>query len=120
MHLQIKNKRVNFETNIYENQDYEYNSSSQEEQEQEDYQQDKYYDDDDEYKELESSNNYHSNNNSVATAFEYKHDRLKKICSMALDLQTKLQQTKLKLFGANQNDDKIGEFYLFIYFILKF
>ncbi|RNA42214.1 hypothetical protein BpHYR1_013387 [Brachionus plicatilis] len=35
-----------------------------------------------------------------------KHDRLKKICSMALDLQTKLQQTKLKLFGFNPTDDE--------------
>jgi hypothetical protein len=35
----------------------------------------------------------------------YKHDRLKKICTMALDLQTKLQQTKLKLFGMNPNDE---------------
>lgn len=38
---------------------------------------------------------------------QYKHDRLKKICSMALDLQTKLQQTKLKLFGLNPNDETI-------------
>ena len=38
---------------------------------------------------------------------EYKHDRLKKICSMALDLQTKLQQTKLKLFGLNSNDESL-------------
>lgn len=35
-----------------------------------------------------------------------KHDRLKKICSMALDLQTKLQQTKLKLFGFNPTDEE--------------
>jgi hypothetical protein len=34
-----------------------------------------------------------------------KHDRLKRICSMALELQTKLHQTKLKLFGFNPNDD---------------
>jgi hypothetical protein len=50
----------------------------------------------------ESTN--HSNNNSNM----YKHDRLKKICSMALDLQTKLQQTKLKLFGFNPNDDSFN------------
>ncbi len=38
---------------------------------------------------------------------QYKHDRLKKICTMALDLQTKLQQTKLKLFGLNPNDESM-------------
>ena len=38
---------------------------------------------------------------------QYKNDRLKKICTMALDLQTKLQQTKLKLFGLNPNDENM-------------
>ena len=38
---------------------------------------------------------------------QYKNDRLKKISTMALDLQTKLQQTKLKLFGLNPNDENM-------------
>ncbi len=51
--------------------------------------------------------NTHNNNNSSGNSNQqhYKHDRLKKICTMALDLQTKLQQTKLKLFGMNPNDE---------------
>jgi hypothetical protein len=51
------------------------------------------------------------NNNYTAASSSYnkhdKHDRLKRICSMALELQTKLHQTKLKLFGYNPNDDSI-------------
>lgn len=44
------------------------------------------------------------------TYTNHKNDRLKKICSMALDLQTKLQQTKLKLFGLNSNEDAYAAF----------
>ena len=87
----FENKKVNFQKDIYQ----------EEEEEEEDYdylnQQDE-HDHDNEYNQLES-------NNFTTTTFEYKHDRLKKICSMALDLQTKLQQTKLKLFGANRNNN---------------
>ena len=36
-----------------------------------------------------------------------KNDKIKKICSIALSVQTKLEQTKLKLFGMNPNDDSI-------------
>jgi len=39
--------------------------------------------------------------------YVHKNDRIKKICSIALDLQTKMQQTKLKLFGMNPNDESI-------------
>ncbi|CAF0778521.1 unnamed protein product [Brachionus calyciflorus] len=44
--------------------------------------------------------------NAQKSSQNVKHDRLKKICSMALDLQTKLQQTKLKLFGFNPTDEE--------------
>ena len=50
---------------------------------------------------------HHETERATNSTYSYKHDRLKKICSMALDLQTKLQQTKLKLFGLNPNDESI-------------
>ena len=48
-----------------------------------------------------------NNNHTVSASYNKhdKHDRLKRICSMALELQTKLHQTKLKLFGYNPNED---------------
>ena len=42
----------------------------------------------------------------TAGGSSYKHDRIKKLCNLALDLQTKMQQTKLKLFGINSSEDE--------------
>jgi hypothetical protein len=63
-----------------------------------------------------ASNNNNNNNEQGADPYyqetytSHKNDRLKKICSMALDLQTKLQQTKLKLFGLNSNEEAYAAF----------
>lgn len=96
---QLENKQVNFiEEEEEENEDYE------EEQKNE-------YNYESEEDEIDGERNKFirfSNQNTMissSTSFEYKHDRLKKICSMALDLQTKLQQTKLKLFGIDNEED---------------
>lgn len=65
------------------------------------------YDEDEEINQLQNLTNNQDYEYETRSSFEYKHDRLKKICSMALDLQTKLQQTKLKLFGVNQDEDDV-------------
>lgn len=95
---QLENKQFNYIEEEEENEDYE-------EQEQNEYNYESEEDeiDDESNKFIRFSNQ--KTKVSSSTSFEYKHDRLKKICSMALDLQTKLQQTKLKLFGIDNEED---------------
>lgn len=55
--------------------------------------------------ESSSSSSSTASSSTSISANRVKHDRLKKICNMAMDLQTKLQLTKVKLFGYNFNED---------------